>query len=43
VHGLQHLQRADDAVAGGVLVQRQQVPGALAAEQPAARLSSSST
>ena len=33
--GLQHLQRTDQAVAGGVLVQRQQVAGALAAQQPA--------
>jgi hypothetical protein len=34
--GLQHLQRADQAVAGGVLVQHQQVARALAAQHPAA-------
>jgi hypothetical protein len=32
--GLQHLQRADDAVAGGVAVQRQQVARAFAAQLP---------
>ena len=34
--GLKHLQGADQAIAGGVLVQRQQMAGALAAEDPAA-------